>query len=61
VLEGKAAIEHCGSEHGCTPCACTPCAKLALASAPSIPSTPRGIVIFNNERLRPVLAKILEN
>jgi len=34
VLEGKAATEHCGSEHGCTPRACTPCTNLALASAP---------------------------
>ena len=58
VLEGKAETEHGSSEHGSTPCACTPCANLALASAPPIPSTPRGVVIFNNERLWTVLAKI---
>jgi len=64
VLEGKAATEHCGSEHGCTRCACTPCTNLALASAPLLPSTPCAcycVVIFKKERLRPVFAKILAN
>jgi len=61
VLEGKAVIEHCGSEHGCTPCACTPCAILALASVPPLSSTPCGVVIFNKERFRPVWAKIVAN
>jgi len=40
---GKAVMEH-----GCTPCAYTPCANLALASAPPLPSTLHGVVIFNN-------------
>ena len=40
---GKAVLEH-----GCTPCACTPCANVALASALPLPSTPHGVVIFNN-------------
>ena len=61
VLEGKAATEHCGSEHSCTPCACAPCANLALASAPPLSSTSRGVVIFDKERLRSVFAKIVAN
>jgi len=52
VIEGKAATEHCGSKHGCTPCACTPCTNSVLASATPIHSTLRGVAIFNKEWVR---------